>query len=255
MTTMFVLKQLVNVLIAPLTVALVLVVAGGAMLLRGRRRVATRLLCCGALLAYLASMPFVGDVLLIPLERQYPAVADDGPVPPAAFVVVLGSSYRPRSGLPVTAALDREGLARIVEGMRLIRKLPSAKLIVSGGAPVGSVPTAHGYAELARQLGIDEAALVVFDTPLDTTAEARGVAAYVGQEAFLLVTSAYHMPRAMRRMEMFGVRPIPAPTAHLTPLSLDASWRDFLPMSAGVNKSERAAHEYVGLLGLALGFE
>lgn len=251
---MFLIKQIVGILVAPLTLALLLVAAGGVMALRNRARAAKYMLFAGTLLAYLGSISVVGDVLLAPLESRYPAFADEAPIPPAAFVVVLGSSYQPRSGIPVTAALDREGLVRIVEGVRLAKKLPAAILIVSGGAPARGAPTAHGYAALARQLGIDGAALIVLDTPLDTGAEARAVAARIGEEPFLLVTSAYHMPRAMRRMETFGARPIPAPTGHLA-RGLGQSWTDLLPTSAGMSKSERAVHEYLGLLALALGID
>jgi uncharacterized SAM-binding protein YcdF (DUF218 family) len=248
---MFLFKQIVSALVAPATFALLLVAAGGVLALCKRVKAATYVLLCGALLAYLGSISLVGNALLVPLETRYRAFADDDPVPSAAFVVVLGSSYTPRGDVPVTAALDREGLPRIVEGIRLTKKLPAAVLIVSGGTP--PAPPARGYAQLARQLGIDGSALIVHDTPLDTAGEARAVAARIGQEPFLLVTSAYHMPRAMRLMETVGARPIPAPTAHLAPPSLHVSWSDFLPTSAGMIKSERAVHEYVGLLALTLG--
>lgn len=251
---MYALKQSVAVLIMPTTVALLLIAVGGLILLRGRRRAAVYLFSCGALLAYLSSIPLVGNALLAPLERAHAGFSDDVAIPPAAFVVVLGSSYSPRTGVPITAALDREALVRLVEGIRLARKLPGATLIVSGGAPAGSVPTAHGYAELALQLGIDPSALIVLDAPLDTTEEARAVAAQTGQAPFLLVTSASHMSRAMRRMEAAGARPIAAPTGQLTSV-LRWSWRDFLPTSAGLLKSERAIHEYVGLLAFTVGLD
>jgi uncharacterized SAM-binding protein YcdF (DUF218 family) len=227
----------------------------GLILLRGRRRAAICVFSCGALLAYLSSIPLVGNALLAPLEREHAGFSDDVPIPPAAFVVVLGSSYWPRSGVPITGALDREALVRIVEGIRLVRKLPGAMLIVSGGAPEGFVPTARGYAELALQLGIDRSALIVLEAPLDTTAEARAVASLTGQAPFLLVTSAFHIPRAMRRMEAAGARPIAAPTGQLAAAAQALSWRDFLPTSGGLLRSERAIREYVGWLALKVGID
>ena len=252
---MYAFKQAVGVLLLPSTVVLVLFAVSGVMLLRGRRRAASYVFLCGALLGYLASIPLVGNALLAPLERAHVGVSDDMPIPPASFVVVLGSSYWPRTGVPVTSALDRESLVRIVEGVRLARKLPGATLIVTGGAPEGLEPSARGYEDLALQLGIDRAALIVLDAPLDTTAEARAVAVQTGQAPFLLVTAAYHMPRAMRRMEEAGARPIAAPTGHLSPMVPGLSWRDWLPTSAGLLKSERAVHEYAGLLALKLGID
>jgi uncharacterized SAM-binding protein YcdF (DUF218 family) len=159
----------------------------------------------------------------------------------------------PRAGLPLTAALDEDGLARVVEGIRLKHRV-AAKLILSGGAPPGQTPSALGYAALARSLGVDDSSIVVISDPLDTRQEAAAVAALLGTSPFLLVTSAYHMPRAMWLMERAGARPIPAPTGQRANRSR-ASWREWLPSGGGLRKTERALHEYVGLAALAVGAE
>ena len=86
---MYALKQAVGVLILPSTVAALLFAAGGLILLRGRRRAATCVFSCGVLLAYLSSIPLVGNALLAPLEREHAGFSDDVPIPPAGFVVVL----------------------------------------------------------------------------------------------------------------------------------------------------------------------
>ena len=250
---MYLFKQLVGVLVLPATIALLLVAAGLVLHLVERRAAARRVFLAGVLLAYLGSISIVGDALVAPLERQYPAVADDA-VPAAAFIVVLGGGYLPRDEVPITAELNADGLARIVEGVRLARQLPQATLIVSGGAPAGTTPSAHGYAVLALDLGIDRARVIVHDTPHDTAEEARAIAARIGREPFLLVTSASHMPRAMRRMEAAGALPVPAPTAHQAVPSTFNLWK-ILPTGSGMSKTERAVHEYVGLLALALGFD
>jgi uncharacterized SAM-binding protein YcdF (DUF218 family) len=77
-------------------------------------------------------------------------------------------------------------------------------LVVSGGAPLGSTPSAIGYARLARELGVDDSSIVVLDKAPDTAAEARDIASTLGPTEFVLVTSAYHMPRAMKLMLRAG---------------------------------------------------
>ena len=196
----------------------------------------------------------MGDALLGPLEREYPPL-QDGSLPAVGYVVVLGSGYEPRDGIPVTAALDEDGLVRIVEGVRLMRRLGAVKLVVSGGAPPGRTPPAFGYAKLARGLGVDDASLVVLSGSLDTSAEARSVAALLGAAPFILVTSAYHMPRAMRLMERAGAHPFPAPTGQLVNESANGGWSSLLPTSGGLGKTERALHEYLGLAALAVGVD
>jgi uncharacterized SAM-binding protein YcdF (DUF218 family) len=140
-----------------------------------------------------------------------------------------------------------------VEGVSLVRRLNAARLVVSGGAPSGQSTSAQGYAEMARELGVPEGSLILFDTPLDTAAEARSVAAVVAATPFILVTSAYHMPRAMLEMRHAGLAPIAAPTGQLVGGSNGADLHAWLPSSNALRKVERALHEYVGLAVLGMG--
>ncbi len=172
------------------------------------------MLFSAAAIGYLGAIEPVGDALLGPLERWHSPLQEEQLLPEVRYIVVLGGGYAPRDELPVTSALDEAGLARVVEGVRLIKQLGSVRLVVSGGATPGRAPPADGYAELARELGVSNASLIVLDEPLDTGAEARAVVEAIGEEPFLLVTSAYHMPRAMKLMQRAGARSIPAPTGH-----------------------------------------
>jgi len=61
------------------------------------------------------------------------------------------------------------------------------------------------------------------------------------------VTSAYHMPRAVRLMQLAGAHPIPAPTGQLAPRQLDFGALAWIPRSGSLHKTERALHEYMGL--------
>jgi uncharacterized SAM-binding protein YcdF (DUF218 family) len=250
---MHVAKHLVALFTAPLMLALLLTAAGAAFRLGGRRRVSTALFILAAATAYASSTTAVGDSLLGPLEREYPALRDDQSFPGVQWIVVLGSDYSPRPGIPVTAALDPDGLARIVEGLRLAHKYPGMRLYVSGGEPTGRAPPARGYAELARALGVEDSSLMVSDKPLDTGEEARAVVRLLGSQPFLLVTSAYHMPRAMRQMRLAGAAAIPAPGQQLVRSETGIEWGKLVPGSGGLRKTERAFHEYLGLLAMTVG--
>ena len=249
---MHIIKLLVGELAKPLMIAVLISVVAGIYQLRGRRFSAAWLLGSAVVIVFFGAMGWVGDILLEPLERQYPPLRD-GSLPEVGYVVVLGGDYEPRDEIPVTAALEGDGLARIVEGIRLVRRLGAVRLVVSGGAPPGKTPSALGYARLARDLGVDNASLVILSGPLDTAVEARSVAALIGTSPFILVTSAYHMPRAMRLMERSGAHPFAAPTGQLVDESSKGSWKGLLPTSGGLRKTERALHEYLGLAALAAG--
>jgi uncharacterized SAM-binding protein YcdF (DUF218 family) len=247
------LKHGLEALLSPLSLALLIGVIGALCRLTGRARAARVLLSLAALVVYVGSIALVGDALLGPLEHRYPPLHPDPPPPSADYVLVLGGGYAPHDGVPLTAALNADSLARIVEGVRLVLRLHDARLIVSGGAPAGQSTSAHGYAEIALALGIPPASLLMLDTPLDTRAEARSAAAVVGAAPFILVTSAYHMPRAMLEMQRAGLAPIAAPTGQLVESQNANDPRAWLPTSGGLRKVERALHEYVGLAALSLG--
>ncbi len=251
---MHVLKHLIGWVTSPLMIAGFMVAIAAAYGLTRRRTVAYALLVGAVALAYLSTTTLVGDALLGPLEQQYPPLAEDRPLPPVDYIVVLGSDYVPRNAIPVTAALDADGLARIVEGIRLSRKAAAAKLIVSGGAPQGGAAPAAGYARLARDLGVPEASIIVSDQSLDTHEESNAVSLLVGTRPFILVTSASHMPRAMRLMERAGVHPIPAPTAQRAGRRRSL-WASLIPGSGGLRETEYAIHEYAGIVAIKSGVD
>jgi uncharacterized SAM-binding protein YcdF (DUF218 family) len=239
-----------GVLGSPLALASLLGILAAVAGLLGWRRTRAWLCVLGVSIAYFASVIPVSDWLLGPLERQYPPPAYES-LPRVGYIVVLGSSFSPSRGIPVTGALDEDGLARIVEGVRLVRKLGGAQLVVSGGAPPGRAAPADGYAQLARDLGIPQDSIVVLDKALDTAQEARAIAQRLGHSPFLLVTSASHMPRALEQMTRAGAVAIAAPTAELTGRPLN--WTAWIPSASGLKRTEHALHEYLGLLALKIG--
>lgn len=251
---MIVLKLAAAVLSSPLLLAMI--VAGtGLLLLRGRRRrIGVRVIAAGALLAYLASTSLVGNALLGHLESQYPALEPAQAIG-VRDIVVLGSGYEPHDRIPLTGALDADGLARIVEGVHWANSRPNSRLLVSGGAPPGFSPGAWGYAQLAEEFGVPQSGLIVMDHALNTAQEARDVVAVLGHSRFILVTSAYHMPRAMRLMRRAGAAAVPAPTGQMVHAQRALERFGLIPGSRGLHKTETALHEYLGLLAIGMGID
>lgn len=251
---MFVLKQWVGAWLMPLPIAALLLAAGCLLKALGRRRLAITSFVLSAAAGLPAALGSVGNGLLHPLETRYPAVVDAAALAGSPrYIVVLGSSYRPRDDLPVTSALDSVSLVRLVEGVRLFRQLPGSLLVVSGGAVAGNPPVALGYARAAVELGVPAESILRMDDVLDTSVEIRTLHQRVGGSTVLLVTSAAHMPRAMEYCARYGVRAIAAPTGHLAePFSAWTSRTWLLPSATQLRKTEMALHEYLGLLALRL---
>ena len=251
---LFILKKIVAVLTAPSAVAVLLALAAVAARALRRPKWMTGLLVSSVVVAYVSSIPIVSDALLRPLERTYSRLNESGPPPGVTRIVVLGTSYDPRADRPVTGALATEGVVRAVEGVRLFRVLRLQKLVLSGGRALSPEPSAQGYALLAKDLGVDPSAMVVLDQSDDTAEEARAIHELIGNEPFILVTSASHMPRSVRLMKAAGANPVPAPTAQRTgDASDDFSVLGFIPSATALHHTEMALHEYLGLIAIMMG--
>ncbi len=250
---MFLVAHLVSYLTTPLAAASALALLSVAMGLLRWARVSRTLAILAVAVAYLGATPFIGNLLLTPLENRYQPLVSL-PAGDVAAIAVLGSNYVPRTGYPITSALDEDGLARIVEGLRLAANHPRIPLILSGGAFGPDEPAAHGYARLVRELAVFRNPVMLSDRALDTAQEAEAIREKLGSRPFVLVTSAYHMQRAMKLMARAGVTAIPAPADHRGGrIGVTAS--QFLPSSTGLRRTERAVHEYVGLAAMELGLD
>ncbi len=238
--------QFIATFLMPVPMVGLLLLAGLVATLFGRRRLAVGLGSTALLLLMLlAWQPFAG-LLLQPLERQYPAILEPGSAEDAAYVVVLGAGHVPDPAIPATGRLNAMGLVRLTEGVRLHRALPESTLVTTGnGRPAPQAATA---ADVARKLGAERIAML--DAARNTHAEAEAAAELVGDDPFILVTSASHMPRAMALFRAQGLDPVPAPTEYMArERPPEDRWNiyDLRPSATGLRMTERAFHEYLGL--------
>ena len=247
-----IIKSLVKPFVMPLPIALTLILIGAVLLKFGRRRGGFRFAASGMILIALASWGPVAERLLRPLEQRHAPLTDVAALGEVAAVVVLGGGWQPKPDWPISAQLNESSAIRLFEGLRLLRALPEARLIVSGGSRHGDLePIAVGYAQAAREMGVPAERILLLDTPVDTAQEAYAVKAALGMDRpFLLVTSASHMARAMRHFETAGLAPIAAPTHFRTGRRETERLKYWIPSADQLRKTERAVYEYLGLLAL-----
>ncbi|SDB36766.1 ElyC/SanA/YdcF family protein [Bauldia litoralis] len=210
----------------------------------------------GFLIAFALSLRPVANVFLLPLERRYPPLDIEAlekksaavRLPCAAFVAVLGAGDRHRRpDLPAIAQLQLTGLARLAEGVRIVRSLPDASLVACSFS-VGSQVPRSAIADAARELGVERVMLTYSTERPSTRTELKALKAIVSTEPFILVTSAAHMPRSMELCESIGLQPLPAPTDFLARSRLKIRPRAFLPSTQSIVQSERAIYEYAARL-------
>ena len=253
---MFWLKKFFSPFLFPLPFALVLGCAGLALSLsRRRRRTGWWLLTVSVVVLLVTGNKWVSGQLITPLESRYPAIGDfpPGQPPPAAlaacqYVVVLGGGHDDATDRPALTRLGSSSRARLIEAVRLLRLLPAARLIVSGPADTdhGGLTHAQVLADAAVTLGVESSRIQMIDDARDTEQEAARVAQVVGDAPFALVTSAWHLPRAMALRRAEGLHALPCPTDYLysTPLR----WRrsDFTWDVESLLRSTAAVHERLG---------
>ncbi len=239
---MFILKKIFSRFFFPLSLIIELMIIGLVWPKRGRK-----FLMAGVIMLYLFSFGPFSHLILWPLESQYPVISESTIQKKIKWVVVLGGGSRTNPSLTPVDRLDDESLKRLLEGIRLCRHLPKARLILSGGNNQGKTPVARIMREVALNFGLPPSRLILEESSWDTSDEARLLKKQLGQDPFYLVTSAGHMPRSMAMFKKVGTQPIAAPTdfqAVWEPLTVT----DFFPRASALMNTERAFYEYLGLL-------
>ena len=254
---MFIIKKIISLFFDPATIALIFLVLGLILLFFTRRQKAGRFsVAIGTLIFGIFSYGVIADYLLKPLEnahRPLPMQLFSGelknnPAANAGWIVVLGGGVTSDDTIPITSQLGDASLVRLVEGIRLHKRLPRSKLVFVGGKVFGKKAEAEALAELARDLGIEGKDIIMLTDAKDTKDSALSVKDLVGKDKHVLVTSASHMPRSVSLFRKQGLDPTPAPTNHQ--VSKESGFRPgvFFPSGNNLRKSQSALHEYLGTL-------
>ena len=246
MSIAWVLKTLFGTLLLPPGNGLLLLAV--AAIFR-RRRWAFGLALSAGLLLLAQSTPIVAQALIASLEREAGPVVSE--TQGAGAIVVLGS------GLNLDAAeyggdtANERTLVRLRYGAYLARHL-DLPLLVTGGKPLRA-----NLSEAEAMAGIMEQELGVKvrwrETNSRDTADNARMSAEILQAAgikrIVLVTQAFHMPRARLLFERAGLEVIPGPTGFRSLPQRDApSPFDFLPQASALQNSYYALHEWLGIL-------
>ena len=257
----FWLKKAIGYSIEPVAALTALLVIGVILLRMPRRARAGRILVTIAAVAFaLLANKAVSMWLVRPIETRYAAIPElasgeplPAPIAAARYVVVLGGGNGHTPGVAALDELSTSARARITEAVRLLRLLPDAKLIVSGPADAYS-PVTHATVleRAAISLGIRADRIQRIEHARDTEDESLATKRRVGNAPLILVTSAWHMPRAMALFHSAGLEPVPAPTDYTSHYDGSLHWRDLLFDVESLDRSTVAIRERVGYLWIAL---
>ena len=214
------LKKLIGSFISPIRIGLGFLVIGLWIHWRGKRRKTSRtFIGIGILIPVLAFNSGVADLLNRQLEHTYPAipVARNSDSSDIIYLAVLGGGHVENPQLAHLTQLVNASRSRVVESVRLARLYPDATLLMCG--PQGdahSKPHSAFLAESAAELGVRPDRIQQLSTGRDTQGEIQEIVALVGDEPVGIVTSAWHMPRAMAMARRAGINAIACPADYRT---------------------------------------
>ena len=247
---MFVLKKIIGELLSPGVIILVLLGLGLLRIISGKNsKQCSRFLFLLALLSfYFFTTAPLPQALLYPLENQYKPFQQVNDIGEIDYIVVLSGGRVENLKVPPTSQLTATTALRVVEGIRLFHLFSDQPTLIMSG---GDEPSdGEMMVAFAKSLGVAADKLLAETKSLDTYGNAYEVKLIIKNAPFLLVTSAWHLPRAMKIFQLLGMKPIPAP-AHFK-VKEKFSWRDFLPAGVYLEEMGAAVHEYLGLAYLKL---
>ena len=247
----FFLSKTVGLLLLPTNFLIAAALLGVVLLATRCARLGRRLMIFSILLLAVAGFSPLGNWLLYPLEQRFPPWdaahgAPDG-------IIVLGGSIDADLSAAHDGAVVRGAADRIIAAAALARRYPNVRIIFSGGSGnlISNDAREADYAgALFESLGIAGARLTMERRSRNTQENAefsKALAAPTSGERWLLVTSAYHMPRSIGlfRKAGFAVEAYPV------------DWRiggraDLLAFSLiageGLGRTDIGLREWIGLL-------
>ncbi|MTV48788.1 YdcF family protein [Heliobacillus mobilis] len=206
-----------------------------------------------AFLIYALSMPIIGDLFIRSLESRFtPPASVNGDV-----IVLLG-------GGATSDTPDVDGVGQLT-GSSANRMLTAARLHRQTGLPIilsaGQVYNDTGNESLIAQrqlitLGIPEDKLIVEGNSRNTEENARFTKSLLDEKGFsrpLLVTSAFHMERAVLNFEKVGITVQPYPTDYKTNAGSIFYLNKLAPSADTLSNVSLASKEYLGILAINLG--
>jgi len=234
----------------PLALGLILLLLAAAARLMKRRRTALAGAVASGLVLGLASFTTIGAWALAPLEARFerPAL----PQQIAGIIVLGGGLNAATSGAMGTYDLNDAG-DRYTEAMRLALVYPQAPVLISGGVGgLDGVGDGDGVAgaRLLTDLGLDPSRIIAETRSRNTAENATGTEALIAEidseGPWLLITSAFHMPRSVGLFRRTEIDFLPWPTDYRTPGRLGVPIDVFQPHS-NAYLAALALREWIGL--------
>lgn len=248
---LFYLSKIFWFLIQPLNLAIFLLALSLLVGWSGWRKLGGFMAVLSLLILSFSAWTSLGALMLNPLEERF-----QRPPPPdrVAGIIVLGGGFegainQARGGYDINSGGDR-----FIEAAALARRYPAAKIVVSGGTGT-LVLDGEGDADTAPRLfealGVPRSRLILEPESRNTYENVENIRKLVtpgSDETWLLVTSAFHMPRSIGLFRKAAFPVVPWPVDYRT------SGREGIGVmrdnpADSLQTTTMAIREWIGLIG------
>jgi uncharacterized SAM-binding protein YcdF (DUF218 family) len=247
----FFLSKTLGIMLLPVNFLIGVGLLGAILLATRLASLGRKLLIASVVLLAISGFSPLGNLVLYPLETRFPPWDPTRGAPDG--IVVLGGSIDADLSVAHGTAAFTAAAGRLIEAAALAHRYPNARIIFSGGsANLISVDAreADYAAAVFERLGVSRERLTMERRSRNTQENAefsKAIAAPKSGERWLLVTSAYHMPRSVGlfRKAGFAVEPYPV------------DWRTgkggdilaFSPVAVeGLERTDIGIREWMGLV-------
>ena len=243
---LFALAKTIGFILVPSNVVGLVGVVGAGMLFTRFAALGRGLVLGGASLFLLFGVLPLGSTLLYVLENRFPPWNPALGTPDG--IIVLGGAIDPDlSAVHGQTALN-DAAERLVAAVDLARRYPSARIVYSGGSALGHGAVEADYAtHVFESLSIARDRIMLERRSRNTAENAAFTQQLVQPKAgehWLLVTSAYHMPRAIGTFRKIGF-PV---DAYPVDWRIEGPFASINTLASGFINTDVATHEWAGLL-------
>ncbi len=197
---------------------------------------------------FLCSMTYPSVLLIKSLEDKYPVVfLQSQEWRKTDAIVVLACYYFEDDELPFISRWPNCSLQRNLHAA-LMYKAHALPIYLGAGmsGTKNKLSLAEHNQSFFEIMGINSADIITIPKGSGTESEAKALSPFLQGKWISLVTSASHLPRAVKYFEDLGIKVLPIPVEHLSRRKIEPMIS--LPNASSLYRSERAIHEYLGLI-------